>query len=83
MLGGHEAPPWKSIMFGVTDTIGTVESGNLSRSCMTGESGGLEERDLTSGGFSTLDAIAKKRNENKDEDCLSVRQVMVWFEFHQ
>ena len=66
VLGGYEAPPCKSIKFGVTDTIGALESGNLSRCCVTEVSGGVEESDFTSGDFSTLEAIAKKRADDRD-----------------
>ena len=60
VLGGHEASPCKSIRFGVVDIIGSVEGGNLSRSGVTEASGGMEGSNFTSGGFSTLEAIAKK-----------------------
>ena len=66
VLGGHEAPPCISIRFGVSDTISGVENGNLSRSCVTEVSGGVERSDFTSGGFSTLEAIAKKRADERD-----------------
>ena len=66
VLGGHEAPPCKSIRFGVADTIESVEGGNLSRSGITEVSGGVEGSDFTSGGFSTLEAIAKKRADHRD-----------------
>ena len=66
MLGGHEAPPCKSIRFGVADTIESVEVGNISRSGVTEASGGVEGNDFTSGGFSTLEAIAKKRADERD-----------------
>ena len=65
VLGGHEAPPCKSIKYGVTGTIGALESGNLSRSCMTEVSGGMEESDFTGGGFSILEAIAKRRADDR------------------
>ena len=66
MLGGHEAPPCKSIRFGVAETIESVEGGDLSRSGITGVSGGVEGSDFASGGFSTLDAIAEKRADERD-----------------
>ena len=66
VLGGHEAPPCKSIRFGVADTIESVEGGNLSRSCITEASGWVEGSDFTSGGLSTLEAIAKKRADERD-----------------
>ena len=66
MLGGHEAPPCKSIRFGVPGAIESVEGGNLSRSGITEASGGVEGSDFTSGGFSTLEAIAKGRAEERD-----------------
>ena len=47
VLGGHEAPPCKAIRFEVLYTIGAVESGNLSRSCITEVSGGVEGSDFT------------------------------------
>ena len=53
VLGGHEAPPCKSIRFRVADTIECVEGGNVSRSGVTEASGGVEGSDFTSGGFST------------------------------
>ena len=65
-LGGHEAPPCKTIRFRVSDMIGAAKSGNLSRSCVTEVSGGVEGSDFTSGGFSTLEAIAKKRADDRD-----------------
>ena len=64
--GGHEAPPCKSIRFGVADTIESDEGGNLSRSGMTEASGGVEGSDFTSGRFSTLEAIARKRADERD-----------------
>ena len=66
VLGGHEASPCKSIRFGVADTIESVEGGNLSRSGMTEGSGGMGGSDFTSGGFSTSEAIAKKRADERD-----------------
>ena len=66
VLGGHEVRPCKSIRFGVADTIESVEGGNLSRSGITEASGGVEGSDFTSGGFSTLQAIAKKRADGRD-----------------
>ena len=51
MLGGHEAPPCRSIRFGVTDTNGALESWNLFRSCVIEVRGGVQEIDFTSGGF--------------------------------
>ena len=65
MLGGHEVRPCKSLRFEVIDTIESVEGGNISRSGMTEASGGVEGRDFTSGGFSTLEAIAKKRADER------------------
>ena len=66
VLGEHGAPPCKPIRFGVSDKIGAVESVNLSRSCITEVSGGVERSDFTSGGFSTLEAIANKRADELD-----------------
>ena len=66
MLGGHEAPPFKSLRFGVADTIESVEGGDLLRSGITEASGGVEGSDFTSGGYSTLEAIAKKRADERD-----------------
>ena len=66
VLGGHEAPHCKSIRFGVTDSIGALEGENLSRSCMTEVSGGVGESDFTSGDFSTLEALAEKRADDRD-----------------
>ena len=66
VLAEREAPPCKSIKFGVTDTLEAVEGWNLSRSGMTEVSGGMEGSDFTSGGFSTLEAIAKKRADDRD-----------------
>ena len=66
VLGVHRAPPCKSTRSGVADTIYTVEGGNLSRSGITGASGVVEGSDFTSGGFSTLEAIAKKRADERD-----------------
>ena len=65
-VGGHEAPPCKSIRFGVADTIESVEGGNLSRSGITEASGGVEGSDFTSWGFSTVEAIGKKRADERD-----------------
>ena len=81
VLGGHEAPPCKSIRFGVSDTIRALESGNLSRSCMTEVIGDVEESDFTSGCFSTSDAIAKKRADDRDGRLyeFSSRDCMVQF----
>ena len=66
VLGEHGAPPCKSIRFGVTDAIGSIEGGNLSRSGITEASGGMEGSDFTIGGFSTLEAIAKRRADERD-----------------
>ena len=66
VLGEHGAPSCKSIRFGVTDVIGSIEGGNLSRSGITDASGGMEGSDFTSGGFSTLEAIAKRRADERD-----------------
>ena len=66
VLGEHGAPPCKSIRFGVTDAIGSIECGNLSRSDITEASGGMEGSDFISGGFSTLEAIAKRRADERD-----------------
>ena len=66
VLAEREEPPCKSIKFGVTDTLEAVEGWDLSRSGMTGMSGGMEGSDFTSGGFSTLEAIAKKRADDRD-----------------
>ena len=60
VLGLHEAPPCKSIRFGVTDMIGALESGKLSKSCIIEVSGDVEENDFTSGSFSTFETIANK-----------------------
>ena len=66
VLGGHGAPPGKSIKFGVPGVIESVEGGNLSRSGITEASGGVEGSDFTSGGFSILEAIAEKRADERD-----------------
>ena len=66
VLGKHGAPPFKSTRFGATDTMESIEGGNLSRSGVTEASGGMEGSDFTSGGFSTLEAIAKKRADERD-----------------
>ena len=58
VLREHGAPPCKSKRFGVDDTIGAAERGNLSRICITEVGGGVEGSDFTSGGFLTLEAIA-------------------------
>ena len=44
---------------------------------------GVEESDFTSGGFSTLEAIGKKRADDRDGGLYEFSSVMVWFEFHQ
>ena len=66
VLGGHEARPCKFITFEVADKIGTLESGNLSKSCVTEVRVGVTEIDSTRGGLSTLDANAKKRADDWD-----------------
>ena len=66
VLGGHDVRPCKSLRFEVADTNESVGGGNISRSGMTEASGGVEGCDFTSGGFSTLEAIAKKRAEERD-----------------
>ena len=66
VLGEHGAPPCKFIRFGVFDTIGVADSGNLSKSCVNEVSGGVAGSAFTSGDFSTLEAIAKKRADNRD-----------------
>ena len=82
VLEGHEVRPCKSLRFEVADTIESVGGGNISRSGMTEASGGVEGSDFTSGGFSTLEAIAKNELTNKMEDCLDWRRVMAWFVCH-
>ena len=66
VLVGDEARPCKSLRFGTADTIESIEGGNISRSGVTEASGGIEGSDFTSGGFSTLEAIAKKRSDERD-----------------
>ena len=66
VLEGHEARPCKSLRFGVAHTIESVEGGNLLRSGITEASGGVEGSDFTSRAFSTLEAIAKKRADERD-----------------
>ena len=66
VLGRHGAPPCISIRFRGSDTIGAVESGNLSQICITEVSGGVEGSDFTCGGFSILEAIAKKQADERD-----------------
>ena len=66
VLGGHEVRPCKFLRFEAADTIESVRRGNISRSGMTEASGGVEGSDFTSGGFSTLEAIAKKRADQRD-----------------
>ena len=61
VLGGLEALPCKTKRFGVPGAIESVEGWNLSRIDITDVSGGVEGSDSTSGGFSILEAIAKKR----------------------
>ena len=65
VLGGHEVRPCKSLRFEVADAIESVGGGNISRSGMTEASGGVEGSDFTSGGFSILEAIAKKRADEQ------------------
>ena len=43
----------------------------------------MEESDFTTGGFSTLEVIPKRRAMIEMEGCTNFCQVMVWFEFHQ
>ena len=66
VLGGHEVRPCKSLRFEVADTIESVGGGNISRSGMAEASGGVEGSDFTSGGCSTLRAIAKKQADERD-----------------
>ena len=65
VLGGHEAFPGKSVRFGVPGVMEAGEGGNLSQSGITEASGGVDGSDFTSAGFSTLDAIAKKRADER------------------
>ena len=65
VLGGHELRRCKSLRFEVADAIESVGGGNISRSGMTEASGGVEGSDFTSGSFSTLEAIAKKRADER------------------
>ena len=83
VLGGHEAPPCKSIKFGVTDPIGAPESGNLSRSCINEVSGGVEGSDFTSGCFSALEAFAKKRADERNGGLYELSSGDVWFGCHE
>ena len=57
--------------------IESVEGGNLSRSGITEASGGVERSDFTSGGFSTLEAIAKKRADERDGGLFELSSGMV------
>ena len=66
VFGRHEAPPCNSIGFEGTDKNGAPENGNLSRCCLTEVSGDVEKSDFTSGGFSTLEDIPKKRADDRD-----------------
>ena len=83
VLGGHEATPCKSIRFGVTDTVGALESGNLSRSCITEVSAGLEKVILPVAAFRLWRPLKTDELMIKMEGSTNVRQVMVWFEFRQ
>ena len=65
-MGDHGIPPCKPNRFGVSDTIGVVESGNLSRSGITEVSVDVSGSDFASGGFSILEAIAKKQADDRD-----------------
>ena len=66
VLVGDEARPCKSLRFGIADTIESIEGGNISRSGVTEASGGIAGSDFTSGGFSTLESIVKKRADERD-----------------
>ena len=66
VLGVHDAPPCKSIRFGMAGSVGAPESGNLSRSCFTEKSGSVEKCDFTTGGFSNSEAITKTRANDGD-----------------
>ena len=66
VLGGHETPSCKSIRFGVPGAIESVEGGNLSPGGITEVSAGVQGIDFISGGFPTLEAIAKKRADERD-----------------
>ena len=66
VLGGHEVRPCKSLKIGIADTVESIEGVSLSRSGLTEASGGMEGSDFTSGGLSTLEAIAKKRADERD-----------------
>ena len=75
VLGGHEPSPCKSIRFGVPGLIESVEGGNLSRSGITDAKRGVEGSGFSSGGFSTLDAIAKKRADERDGGLFELSSV--------
>ena len=66
MLGEYGAPVCKSTGFGATETMESIEGGNLSRSGVTEASGGMGGSEFTSGGFSALEEIAKKRADEQD-----------------
>ena len=66
VLGEHGVPVCKSTRFGATETMESIEGGNLSRSGVTEASGGMGGSEFTSGGFSTLEVIAKIRADEQD-----------------
>ena len=72
VLGEHGAPLCKSTRFGGTDIMDSFEGGDLSRSGVTEASGGMGGSGFTSGGFSTLEAIAKKRADERDRGLFEV-----------
>ena len=83
VLGGHEVRPCKSLRFEVADTIGFVEGGNISRSGLTGASGGVEGSDFTTGAFRLWRLLRKNELTSEMEDCLDWLRVMVWFVCHK
>ena len=65
LLGEQEGPLRKAVMFDVAIGIGTVGGVELSRESVTDRSEGVPESFVTSGGFSTLEGIARRQADNR------------------
>ena len=65
MLKEPDEPICKAVVFDVASGSGTVGGVELSRGNITDPSGGVPESFVTSGGLSTLEAIARRRADER------------------
>ena len=61
VLGDHEEPPCKTVMSVVPSESGTVGGGELARGSVTNANDGVPEIFVKSGGFVTMEDIARRQ----------------------